>query len=742
MSAKKLISREEVLGGLGGRTTKQANTVLALLEQRTARLIVQSQQVTDTALIVSAAPSPRQAFLSALADGRAELPPPPIQAIERFAAHWAILVPESADIRAALAHLLGQKYALLASATPGIEQALGLGSPAVQQAHQRLYNQPLSAIYTPQVNLLQRLRWLWATFSARLEGLPPFWLTFFLTMPAVSGLLALPIALANVGPRWGVALIVGFGLINMLTAGALAETVVRSGTARFGLGFLGQLTQEYLGAGATTLLTLALVISNFLVLIIFFLGVGGTLASATGLPAPLWMLLLLVAVLYFLSRKSLNATVTTNLLIVFINLLIVLLLLLLALPAFQLSNLTSSAGLATFTPAAAGSIVGILSATFLSHFLVATYGPVILPRDPDGHAWQRGVMAAVATMTLIAVLWLLVLSGVLGPATLSTAKGTVVTPLAQLVGPAVNVLGSLLVILSIGLATIQVSLAQYYSVEERLPLRGSPTWIGKLGERARFVLASSPMLLVLILAIWLLNSGVSSFASLLGTVNVLALPLLTGVIPPLLLVATRRMGDFAPGFVLRWLGQPLLVGLLMLFFIATILVHGLYIWEAWPLRLLGIGGALIILLVTLRTWRQAARTSRVVITVRHDAQPQGQSQLSLVAQGQPLSAEVSLTTQQGQTHQTCTVAPLTNFAALRKIAVQLPSTAASTLKLWLHDLSAEGLSSGLPAQVTVAVPGQSPGLAHTTTPEQGILSLPLAGESCQVEIALAPTNSV
>jgi amino acid permease len=737
MSAKKLISREEVLGGLGGRTTKQANTVLALIEQRTAHLVAQAQQVTDTALVASAAPSPRQAFLRALAEGRAALPPPPIQAIERFATHWAILVPENAEIRATLAHLLGQKYLLPANSTAGIATALGLTTPAVQQAYQRLYKQPISTIYTSQVTPLQRLRWLWATFSARLEGLPPFWLTFFLTMPAVSGLLALPIALAGVGPRWGVIFIVGFGLINMLTAGALAETVVRSGTARFGLGFLGQLAQEYLGAGATTLLTLALVISNFLVLIIFFLGVGGTLAGATGLPAPFWMLLLLAAVLYFLSRRSLNATVTTNLLIVFVNLLIVLVLLLLALPAFQLSNLTSNAAAPAFTPAAAGSIVGILSATFLSHFLVATYGPVILPRDPSGRAWQRGAMAAVATMTLIAVLWLLVLSGVLGPVTLSNAKGTVVTPLAQLVGPAVNVLGSLLVILSIGLATIQVSLAQYYSVEERLPPRGSATWVGKLGAWPRFALASSPMLLVLILAIWLLNSGISSFASLLGTVNVLALPLLTGIIPPLLLVATRRMGDFVPGFMLRWLGQPLLVGLLVLFFVATILIHGLYIWEAWPLRLLGIGGALAILIVALRTWRQATRADRVVITVRHDAQPQGQSQLSLVAQGQPLAATVSLATARGQTQQTCAETALIDFAKLRKITLQLPATLAPTLKLWLHDLSIEGLSSGLPAQVTLAKPGQPPHINGTTTPEQGILTLPLSGEACQVDIVLA-----
>jgi len=113
-------------------------------------------------------------------------------------------------------------------------------------------------------------------------------------------------------------------------------------------------------------------------------------------------------------------------------------------------------------------------------------------------------------MTIIAVLWLLVIVGVLSPATLSDAKGTVVTPLAALVGPAVNLLGSLLVILSLGLATIQVSLAQYYSLEERLPAPGSVSWVGKLPPTQRFWLCVSPMALVLALALWLLSSGIAN----------------------------------------------------------------------------------------------------------------------------------------------------------------------------------------------------------------------------------------
>src|SRR5215212_8713277 len=118
MPKQKLISREEVLDGLGGRAVKQANIVLTLIENRTAHLVAQAQAVANTALAVAATQTPRRAFLTAIAEGRSTLPPPTIQDLERFAPHWAILAPENPEIRATVIHLLGQKYALPANAIP------------------------------------------------------------------------------------------------------------------------------------------------------------------------------------------------------------------------------------------------------------------------------------------------------------------------------------------------------------------------------------------------------------------------------------------------------------------------------------------------------------------------------------------------------------------------------------------------------------------------------------------------
>ena len=55
MTTKKTISREEALAGLGGRANKQANTVLTLIESRTALLVTQAQQAGNAALAVAAA---------------------------------------------------------------------------------------------------------------------------------------------------------------------------------------------------------------------------------------------------------------------------------------------------------------------------------------------------------------------------------------------------------------------------------------------------------------------------------------------------------------------------------------------------------------------------------------------------------------------------------------------------------------------------------------------------------------
>ena len=188
----RLVSREELREGrlAPGR---QANAVLFAIESRTAQLVTQSQQMAAPYLTARAVEEPESAFLEALA-ARRNLPvPPTIQDLERYAPHWANLVSEADPrLRAALAHALGSKYVFTLKSVPGIRTALGLDENAVQRMYERLYAQPLSSIYASRTSWRDRLRWAVSGLAARLEGLPPFWVAFALTLPLGTGQLALP----------------------------------------------------------------------------------------------------------------------------------------------------------------------------------------------------------------------------------------------------------------------------------------------------------------------------------------------------------------------------------------------------------------------------------------------------------------------------------------------------------------------------------------------------------------------
>jgi len=229
---EKLFTREEVMAGLPAR---RARALLFLIESRTAHLVAQSRQTMERFLTEEAAEERDLAFLEAFALGRDPPLRPTIQHLERYAPQWASLVPENPRVRAAIAHLLGQKYTFTYQAVPGIRAALGLDEEVVQQAYRRLYHKPPVTIFAPRHTPVDRLRWAFATLTKWLKSLPPFWTAFALTLTETvgAGILALPIALAGVGPLAGIVLLVVLGLVNVLTIAFMAEAIARSGTIRY-----------------------------------------------------------------------------------------------------------------------------------------------------------------------------------------------------------------------------------------------------------------------------------------------------------------------------------------------------------------------------------------------------------------------------------------------------------------------------------------------------------------------------
>ena len=102
---------------------------------------------------------------------------------------------------------------------------------------------------------------------------------------------------------------------------------------------------------------------------------------------------------------------------------------------------------------------------------------------------------------------------------------------------------------------------------------------GRLSKRGRFLVCISPVMGVFLVTEWLSITGNGSFAGLLGFLGVIALPLLGGIFPVLLLAATRRKGDFVPGLVLRFLGNPVVLVGIYLVFLGAIFVYGLFIYQ-------------------------------------------------------------------------------------------------------------------------------------------------------------------
>ena len=697
------LSRDELLDGLPAR---KASLVLFAIESRTAQLVARDQADAAPYLPPAVAEEREAAFMAALAAGR-DLPlAPTIQQIERFAPHWATLAPEAPGVRAAVAHLLGEKYAFTQRDTPQLQVALGLATPVVQEAYTRFYQQPLDAIYKPQVALRQRLGWAWTGLAERIDTMPPFWLAFFLTLPGAAGLLAMPIVLANLGPLLGAGLLLLFGLINMLTAAAFAEASARSNTIHYGLGYIGQMAQEYLGNTGGLMATIVLALNNFVVLIIFYLGVGSTLEGATGVPTELWIAVVFAVGLYVLSRGSFNATVSSTLLVVLAIVLLMLLIPALVAPHVRMANLVAAAppfAAQPFTWAALGPVFGVLSSTFLSHVVIPAYAPVVLRRDPGGRSLVQGSAAAILAFIVIACLWLLLIQGAVPPAVLRSAPGTVITPLATLVGPGINVLGAMLVVLSLGLACIQVSLGLYYLVQERL---GAVSARG-LSKRACFLLASSPIIVVFFVAEWLALNNIGSFANLLGILGALALPLIAGVIPLLLLLATRRKGDFTPARVYRWLGNPLIVGAIYLFFVGSIFLHGLLIWDDWATQLLALITGTLVVTATLVMLRRGILAPRLVVGLHDDRSLHGRSSFHVTCAGEPLVAALELGYPEGAQAVTASSGSLPDFARLRTVHTSLPSAPWRELKVWARRTTPELFTVNVAGSVALGGNGES-----------------------------------
>jgi amino acid permease len=956
MASDDLFTREEALGGLPAR---RAATLLFLLESRAAYLADQSRRAADFLAPEDAWRERDLAFVEAFSMGREPPVTPTIQDLERYAARWAGLVPANPAVRAAVAHLLGRKYTFTRPAVPAIRAALGLDDDAVRRAYHRQQGVQLDTLFAAQVRPVDGLRWAWATVSARVDTLSPFWLAFWLTIAFSfsQAFLALPTGVARIGVVPGVVLVIAIGLMNVLTMVCMAEACARSGDFRYGRAFVGRLVVDYLGREASALFSATTAIRTFLVMLAGSLGIGLTLATFTGIRAEAWMVVLAGVELFYLSRKSSSVTITTMLALVGLNLVVLAAITVLAFAHVQSTNLLRMrlplvTG-APFDPTRLTLVLGVVLMLYIGHVYVIQCAKIVLPRDPSARSLIRGSAAGTAVLTAIFVLWVLAVNGVVDAEKLAGEAGTALTPLAERIGPAIHVLGSVLVVLLLGMSCLRTSTVLFNLVQERIPARlravvllprrqgsllfqpreasrGGPhlavtylglaegsarlrvdvagdgaveradvvvcgtwdastllgrfagrhapgaslvldvlearpeavsvrltttmsagvsgewkgagihlvdvatgddpwrglvTWMTRrpqvsleevaaywgaspgeartmlddlvtrgivepvadglarryrvhlgtrqgrgvppevwnaleapapgpapasrrgwlglsvrgliVGERGRFLVSASPVLLVFLLAEWLLLTGAASFAGVLGFGGVIANSLTAGIFPALLLFASRRKGDYVPAAVYRHLGRPGFAAGVYLLFLVNLLVHGFFIYQNPWLRGSALLLGLAVLGVTAAMFRDGVFGGRVVVELREDIRPGGQV-VTITSSGQPMVADIRLGRADGEERCQAATAALPALSTLQYAAIHLPPRPARELKVWVHRVTDEGASQGLPVLVEVRAGDET--RRYDLRLSDGRAVVPVGGGDCSVRISFPDTE--
>jgi hypothetical protein len=222
---------------------------------------------------------------------------------------------------------------------------------------------------------------------------------------------------------------------------------------------------------------------------------------------------------------------------------------------------------------------------------------------------------------------------------------------------------------------------------------------------------------------------------LLGLLGVLVDSLMGGIFPVLLLAASRRKGELVPKVVYRFLGHPALIIGVYSLYLFNLLFHGLVIWQDLVQRIVGVFVGLLMLGVTLHLMRKGGFAPRLVVELREDQRRDGRSLFAVTAGGQPATAEVRLDYKDGEQRVQMATGELFAFASLRRAVFQLPDTGASELKVWVHRITPEGDSEGLPARVAVHR-GDTQGTVELGLSGGQVVS-PLTGEACRLEIALS-----
>ena len=686
-----LVSRGQLLAGLGAR---RASIALYALESRAGLLASRARDAAASPLLDGLVEAREQAFLSAVAAGR-DLPQPVrVQDFERFAPALAHLVPPEPAQRAAIALRLAAKSPARRRDVPRLRSVLGLDTAEVQEMLASRHGVSPDELWPATLPWRERLRWVRARLVTRIEELPPFWTAYSLTLTQTvgAGVLALPIALAGMGPLPGLVVVILLGLISVLTVTAIAEAFTRTGSVRWGGAYFGRVVGQHLGPSIRALIAFVLLAQAVVILLVYYVGFSSVLAAASTAPMTVWAAVLFAVTAAVVWRGRLSAAVATALLVGAVNLSILAVLSVLAFSDLTVSNLTytgfgSDGG--SFDPAVIAVVFGVVLAAYFGHMSVANCARVVLIREGSGRGLGRGTAAGMLTAVAVYGVWTLAVGGAVAPDQLEGQTGTALEPLADVVGGAVLVFGAVFAVLAMGMAAVHVSLGLSFQVRDLVARTG----------RAGKVVSGLALLAVFALAEILLITNNESFTGSIGAIGTLALPIVAGAVPILLVAATRRRGDYVPGWTLRSLGRRAVLVTVHLVFVLALVLHASVIWTTPIARLAAGAAALVVIVVTARVLRSDAMEPLATVELRRSRE-MGRSQLSAVANG----AEASV---QAVASARADVQPLRVDGAADvpmatdRVSVELVGVPAERIRVVVHEVDTAGTSTPIAAASTL-----------------------------------------
>ncbi|MBC8161656.1 MAG: hypothetical protein H7Z42_10600 [Roseiflexaceae bacterium] len=353
-------------------------------------------------------------------------------------------------------------------------------------------------------------------------------LTLALSLP--QGLLALPIAVAQVGLVRGLLILLVIGALNIVTTAWTARSIAAYFTRHGVVPSLAKLAHDQLGAWGLPLTLGSAAALFFLALLASIVGLAHSFADLTGTPALIGAAGCgLIIILLSLGRAVLDARLLVGLGLLNIGLIVLLLLL-------MLPHVQAAAAPATLTSPLV--MLGVSLMLFFAPMLVAPVAQQVLPHGGSPQAFVRGSAAGVAAGVVLFALWSVAVSCVVGTADLAASAGASI-PLLVVAVPAARLPALLLGFLLLGMTALRCTLVLNTLAEEQLPAR--------LQGRSRQLAAQLPAGFGLLVALALLLTGAASFTQLIAVTGGGAASLSSLLIPTLLRYArsaiTRRSAE-------------------------------------------------------------------------------------------------------------------------------------------------------------------------------------------------------